>query len=161
LDTAVLGDLVRVATCEVFSTMLSLELEAAPPFVNPRPLSQGDVTAMIGIAGDQQGFVAILCTNLQAQELTARLLGMERDEVIRFVRDEALQDDQFAGNMWTRAITSSPQLTSYWLGYREVWGLYEDVRRARGEGFDLRAFMDGMMAMGPVPVRHYRAAMLP
>lgn len=86
--------------------------------------------------------------------------GMERDEVIRFVREEALQDDQFAGNMWTRAITSSPQLTSYWLGYREVWGLYQDVRRAKGEAFDLRAFMDGMMEMGPVPVRHYRAAML-
>lgn len=86
--------------------------------------------------------------------------GMERDEVIRFVKEEALQDDQFAGNMWSRAITSSPQLTSYWLGYREVWGLYQDVRRAEGEAFELRSFMDGMMEMGPVPVRHYRAAML-
>jgi uncharacterized protein (DUF885 family) len=84
-----------------------------------------------------------------------------RDEVIRFVRDEALQDGQFAGNMWTRAITSSPQITSYWLGYRRVMGLYEDVRAARGETFDLRRFMDGMMEMGPVGVRHYRMRMLP
>ena len=84
-----------------------------------------------------------------------------RDEVIRYVRDDALQDGQFAGNMWTRAITSSPQITSYWLGYRRVMGLYEDVKAARGEDFELRAFMDGMMEMGPVDVRHYRAKMLP
>jgi uncharacterized protein (DUF885 family) len=84
-----------------------------------------------------------------------------RDEVIRFVRDEALQDGQFAGNMWTRAITSSPQITSYWLGYRRVMGLYEDVKEARDDEFDLRQFMDGMMEMGPVGVRHYRMRMLP
>lgn len=86
--------------------------------------------------------------------------GMEREEVLRFVKEEALQDDQFAGNMWVRAITSSPQLTSYWLGYRRVMGLYEDVRAARGEELELRGFMDGMMELGPVPVRHYRERML-
>lgn len=39
-------------------------------------------------------------------------------------------------------------------------GLYEDVRKAKGEAFDLRAFMDGMMEMGPVPVTHYRRRMV-
>lgn len=86
---------------------------------------------------------------------------MPKEEVLRYVREEALQDEQFAGNMWVRAITSSPQLTFYHLGYRQVMGLYEDVRAAKGESFDLRAFMDGMMEMGPVPVAHYRKRMLP
>jgi len=87
--------------------------------------------------------------------------GMPREEVLRYVRDEAVQDEQFAGNMWVRAITSSPQLTFYHLGYRQVMGLYEDVRKAKGEAFDLRAFMDGMMEMGPVPVTHYRRRLMP
>ncbi|RMH15121.1 MAG: DUF885 family protein, partial [Acidobacteria bacterium] len=86
--------------------------------------------------------------------------GMSRDEVLRLVREEALQDEQFAANMWIRAITSTPQLTTYFLGYQQVWSLYEDVRAARGDAFDLRSFLDGMMALGPVPVRHYRARML-
>ncbi len=86
--------------------------------------------------------------------------GMERDEVLRFVKDEALQDDQFARNMWVRSITSAPQITSYWLGYDQIMGLYRDVREARGDGFVLRDFMDAATAMGPVPVRHYREAML-
>ncbi len=85
---------------------------------------------------------------------------MTRDEVLAFVQDEALQDAQFAGNMWRRAITSSPQLTFYHLGYAQVRELFEEVRAARGEAFRVRDFTDGMMEMGPVPVRHYRERML-
>ncbi|HEY6928110.1 MAG TPA: DUF885 domain-containing protein, partial [Thermoanaerobaculia bacterium] len=86
--------------------------------------------------------------------------SMTREEVIRFVKEEALQDDQFASNMWTRAISSPIQITTYYLGYRQVRGLYDDVRRERGEAFRLREFMDGMMEMGPVPVARYRERLL-
>ena len=81
MDTAELGDLVSGATRDVFATMLSLQLEPSAPFTNPRPLFSSDVTALIGMAGDRQGFVSIHCTHAQAREFTARLLGMERDEV--------------------------------------------------------------------------------
>lgn len=86
--------------------------------------------------------------------------GMTREEVLIFVRDEAFQDEHFAGNMWTRAITSSPQLTSYFLGYQQVTGLYEAVRAARGPDFELRAFTDGVMAIGPVPAARLRERMI-
>ncbi|MGB5161979.1 MAG: DUF885 domain-containing protein [Thermoanaerobaculia bacterium] len=82
--------------------------------------------------------------------------GMSREEVLRLVREEALQDEQFAENMWWRALTSAPQLTSYHLGYRQVHDLYEEVRTLRGEEFRLQEFMDGMMTLGPVPVKYYR-----
>jgi Bacterial protein of unknown function (DUF885) len=78
-----------------------------------------------------------------------------RDEVIRFVKGEALQGDQLASNMWTRAITSSPQITSYFLGYRKVQQAYDLARAAGGESFDLQKFMDGMMELGPVNLDHY------
>lgn len=87
--------------------------------------------------------------------------GMTREEVLRYVKVEALQDDRFASNMWARSIRSAPQLTTYYLGFHQVWSLYEDVKAARGEEFELRDFMDGMMEMGPVAVRHYRERMLP
>ena len=82
--------------------------------------------------------------------------GMTRDEVIRFVKDEALQGDQLAANMWMRSITSPVQLTTYYLGYREVRAVYDEARKTLGPKFDLRAFMDGMMRLGPVAARHYR-----
>lgn len=84
---------------------------------------------------------------------------MSRADVIRFVKEDALQDDQFASNMWTRAITSPTQITTYYIGYAQVRGLFEDVRKQQGASFSLKEFMDGMMADGPVPVRHYRERM--
>lgn len=86
--------------------------------------------------------------------------GMTREEVLRFVKEDALQDDQFAANMWVRAITSSPQIATYWLGDRQVTDLHDDVKRARGASYRLKEFMDGMMELGPVPVRHYRERLL-
>ena len=85
---------------------------------------------------------------------------MSRDEVIHFVEGEALQNQQFARNMWTRSITSAPQITSYYLGYRQIWSLFQDVKKARGESFHLQDFMDHMIDMGPVPVARYREALL-
>ena len=62
--------------------------------------------------------------------------------------------------MWIRTLTTAPQITTYFLGYDQVKGLYDEVKRARGSGFVLRKFMDGMMEMGPVPVSEYRARLL-
>ena len=84
---------------------------------------------------------------------------MSRDAVLRYVKEEALQDEQFAGNMWVRAITSSPQLTFYWLGDREVQRLYNEVRKEKGD-IRIKAFLDGMMDLGPVPVARYWEKML-
>ena len=81
--------------------------------------------------------------------------GMTREEVLRFVREEALQEEQFAGNMWTRTLTTAPQLTTYYLGYRETTEVLEAARRSRGSAFTIREFLDGMMELGPVPLRHY------
>jgi len=85
---------------------------------------------------------------------------LPRAEVLRFVKEDALQDEQFASNMWTRAITTPTQITTYWLGYRQVTDLYEGVQKARGAGFRLKEFMDAMLAGGPVPVARYREKLL-
>lgn len=85
---------------------------------------------------------------------------ISRDEVIRFVREEALQDDRFAANMWARAITTSPQLTTYWLGDRQIRDLHADYRAAKGESYELGAFVDAMVSLGPVPVEEYRRHLL-
>jgi uncharacterized protein (DUF885 family) len=77
--------------------------------------------------------------------------GMTKEEVMRFVREDALQGEQLARNMWTRTITTSPQITYYYLGYNAVRGIYENVRAARGASFRLREFNDQLMRIGPVP----------
>jgi len=81
--------------------------------------------------------------------------NMSREEMVRFVKEEALQGDQLAKNMWTRTLTSSPQITTYYLGYAKVTEVYNAARTAEGDKFDLCRFMDGMMELGPVRLEHY------
>ncbi len=73
---------------------------------------------------------------------------------------QALQGEQLARNMWVRSITTSPQLTYYYLGYRDVRAVYEAVRMARGSRFRLKAFMDELLATGPAPLDDVRRIML-
>ena len=81
--------------------------------------------------------------------------NMSHEEMVRFVKEEALQGDQLANNMWTRTLTSSPQITTYYLGYAKVTEVYNAARTAEGDKFDLCRFMDGMMELGPVRLEHY------
>jgi uncharacterized protein (DUF885 family) len=81
--------------------------------------------------------------------------NMSREDVLKFVKEEALQGDQLAANMWTRTLTTSPQITTYYLGYRKVREAYEKARAVQGESFQLQKFMDEMMELGPVRLEHY------
>ena len=54
---------------------------------------------------------------------------MTREEALALVRDEALQDEQLAANLWVRAITSSPQLASYHLGSAQVSDALREIQR--------------------------------
>ncbi len=76
-----LAGLIQKAACDVFETMLDLELEARTPYVNQTPIGQSELTAFLGFAGDKQGFVAIHCSRSLAQDFTARLLGTDPSEV--------------------------------------------------------------------------------
>ena len=68
-------------------------------------------------------------------------------------------DIQAAAQKWIDS--SFIVLLRIYLGFEEVWGLYEDVQAARGATFTVRDFMDGMMELGPVPVEVYRQRFLP
>src|SRR6185369_13808676 len=83
-------------------------------------------------------------------DVRVQALGLSREEVMRFVRDEALQDPQLAANLWQRTMTSAPQLVTYHLGYRQIDALYRAARER--PGFTLREFSDGMVRLGAVPV---------
>jgi len=83
--------------------------------------------------------------------------GASREEIAAFVRDEALQDAQLGENLWQRTLTSAPQIVTYHLGSRRFEALYRAARRKQGAHFSLRAFTDGMMSLGPVPLREYGA----
>ena len=106
--------------------------------------------------GDELAYAAHLKKRM---ENTARTIvdirvhtqGMDEADVERFVIEEALQEEQFARNMRRRTLTTSPQLVTYHLGSREIERVYAEFQ-SRFPDAPVRAFTDGMMAVGPVPL---------
>lgn len=93
-------------------------------------------------------------------DISVHTEGWSEERLGTFLREEAVLDEQFAANMWKRAQLTSPQLTTYHLGYRDIHALWLDWRRAYPQA-PVREFVDGMLRLGAVPVAAYRAALLP
>lgn len=92
-------------------------------------------------------------------DISVHTEGWSEERLRAFLREEAVLDEQFAANMWKRAQLTSPQLTTYHLGYRDIHALWLDWRRANPQA-PVREFVDGMLSLGAVPVAAYRAALL-
>jgi uncharacterized protein (DUF885 family) len=78
--------------------------------------------------------------------------GMERDEAIRLMREEAFQEESEATQKWRRITLSQVQLTSYFAGYAEIYDLRERIKAEQGDDFDLKAFHNEFLSYGSAPV---------
>ena len=94
-------------------------------------------------------------------DISVHTEGWTEEQATTFVRDEALQKEQFASNMWSRTLRSPTQITTYWIGYQQIFDLYEEAKTKKGDAFVLKEFLDGMMKLGPVPVHYYRQVIFP
>ena len=72
---------------DVFSTMLSVDLEREPFIVNTRGDIQSNLTSMIGLGGEIRGVLAIHCPAAVARAITGSFIGMEVEELDDDVKD--------------------------------------------------------------------------
>jgi chemotaxis protein CheX len=97
-----LARILEAATADVFGTMLATQLDVAPPFENPQPFLEAEVTGFIGLSGAFRGYVALHASREQSRDFTARLLGAELDSI---ATDDELRDavgelaNMIAGNV--------------------------------------------------------------
>ncbi|RFF26445.1 MULTISPECIES: DUF885 domain-containing protein [unclassified Wenzhouxiangella] len=78
--------------------------------------------------------------------------GMERDEAVRMMREEAFQEKSEATQKWRRLTLTQVQLTSYYAGYSAIYDLRERLKAEQGEDFDLKAFHNEFLSYGSAPV---------
>ncbi|WP_376689912.1 DUF885 domain-containing protein [Wenzhouxiangella sp. EGI_FJ10409] len=78
--------------------------------------------------------------------------GMERDEAVGMMREEAFQENSEATQKWRRLTLSQVQLTSYYAGYAAIYELRERLKDEKGEAFDLKAFHNEFLSYGSAPV---------
>jgi len=90
-------------------------------------------------------------------DISVHTEGWSEAQLTAFATEEALMDEQFAANLWKRTWFSSPQLTTYHLGYRDLhalWSAWLSRNRSRAP---TRDFVDAALSLGAVPIREYRA----
>jgi uncharacterized protein (DUF885 family) len=81
--------------------------------------------------------------------------GMTEGEAMRLMMERGHQEEGEATGKWRRALLSSTQLSTYFVGYIEVSDLAADLRAAT-PGLTDRALHDQLLSHGSPPPRHLR-----
>jgi len=87
LDTLNLGEEIIAGTKDVFSTMLMIDLEDGPVFINQECNIKSNLTSIIGLGGDICGMLAIHASADAAKAITGGFLGMEIESLDDDVKD--------------------------------------------------------------------------
>jgi uncharacterized protein (DUF885 family) len=81
--------------------------------------------------------------------------GMDRDDALALMRDSGFQEEGESVGKWRRALLTSTQLSTYFVGYTEIAA----IARARPSGTPLRDWHDQMLSHASPPPRHLKTLM--
>ena len=85
--------------------------------------------------------------------------GMTEAEAMALMTGRGYQEEGEAAGKWRRALLTSAQLSTYYVGYTEVSDLAADLRKAQ-PGLSAREVHDRMLAHGSPPARLLRPLLL-
>jgi uncharacterized protein (DUF885 family) len=78
--------------------------------------------------------------------------GLSEEEGMALMRDRGFQEDGEAAGKWRRALLTSTQLSTYFVGYSEM----SAIGRARPAGVPIGDWHDRMLSYGSPAPRHLR-----
>ena len=86
--------------------------------------------------------------------------NLKKEEVMKILVDEAFQQQTEAENKWRRLQLTQVQLTSYFTGYTEIYEFREELKKKRGDKFNLKEFHEKFLSYGSSPVKDIKSMML-
>jgi len=88
---------------------------------------------------------AILDYNIHAGYMT-------QEEAVRFMMEEGFQEQSEAEGKWVRAVLTSTQLSTYFVGFQEIMDLEKAYREKVGDKFSQKEFNQKLLSYGAPPV---------
>ena len=85
--------------------------------------------------------------------------GMTEQDAMALMMNEGFQEEGEAAGKWRRAMLTSTQLSTYFVGYTEVLGIREAYEAKHGPITDWRAFHDQVLAFGSPPAKYVKELM--
>jgi uncharacterized protein (DUF885 family) len=86
--------------------------------------------------------------------------NLSKEDAIKFLTNEAFQQQAEAEGKWRRVSVTQVQLTSYFTGYTEIYDLREQLKKKQGAAFNLKAFHEKFLSYGSAPVKYISALMM-
>jgi uncharacterized protein (DUF885 family) len=83
-----------------------------------------------------------------------------KEEAIKLMTEGGFQEMPEAEGKWVRALLTSTQLSTYFVGIQEVLDLEKDYKEKMGEGFSQKEFNQKLLSHGSPPVRFLREIIL-
>ena len=86
--------------------------------------------------------------------------GMKQQEMMDLLTKEGFQEEREAAGKWRRANLTSAQLSTYFVGFQEIWDLREAYRQKMGQGYSLKKFHESFLSHGSPTVKYIRELIL-
>jgi len=86
-------------------------------------------------------------------------LNMSKTEALKLLIGEAFQETAEAAEKWNRATYSQVQLASYFTGFTEIYEFREELKKAQGSKFNLKAFNEKFLSYGSAPIKFIKEDM--
>ncbi len=96
---------------------------------------------------------AILDARLHAGKMTD-------EEAMKLMIEGAFQEESEAKGKLVRAKLTSTQLSTYFVGFQEVFSLYQEYRQIKGEKFSFKEFNHKLLDHGSPPVKYLTEILL-
>lgn len=129
------------------------------PFVEGWAVYTEELMARHGFGGDalrmQQLKMQLRMTINTILDVRVHTRDMTQDEAMKLMVERGHQEEGEAHGKWRRALLTSTQLSTYFVGYLGVRDLVADVRAAH-PGASEREVHDRVLAHGSPPPRHLR-----
>jgi hypothetical protein len=126
------------------------------PFVEGWAVYAEEVVARAGFGGApvrlQQLKMQLRMTINALLDQLIHCEGLEEAAAMALMTGGGFQEEGEAAGKWRRALLTSTQLSTYFVGYTEV----SAIGRARPDGTSVREWHDAMLAHGSPPPRHLR-----
>jgi len=81
---------------------------------------------------------------------------MNKEDAMHLLVDEAFQQQAEAEGKWRRVSLTQVQLCSYFTGFWEIYQFREELKKTRGDKFNLKAFHEKFLSYGSAPVKYIR-----
>jgi uncharacterized protein (DUF885 family) len=85
---------------------------------------------------------------------------MTDQEAMKLMVEGAFQEESEAKGKLIRAKLTSTQLSTYFVGFQEVFNLYQDYKKERGKKFSLKEFNRMLLSHGSPPTKYLREIIL-